>query len=111
MRTAATKKPAPAKPQLSAAIPPKQSSFAGRFTLRVEEVARALSVSGRHVIDLIEEGKLRAINIGGENPSGRKFYRIPVEAYRDYLRASETVAEKEETGSSPALRNPGRRAA
>lgn len=87
-------KQAPAKPQLSAAVPAKQSFFPGRYVLMVAEVAKGLAVSQRHIIDLIEEGKLRAINIGGENPSGRKFYRIPVEAYQSYLRAAESVAEK-----------------
>lgn len=61
--------------------------FPGRSTLYVSEVAQKLSVTDRHVIDLIEEGKLKAINIGGENTSGRRFYRIPVHWYEEFLRA------------------------
>ena len=61
--------------------------FPGRTVLYVSEVAEKLDISERHVIDLIEEGKLRAINVGGANTSGRKFYRIPIEAYEAYLRA------------------------
>lgn len=62
--------------------------FPGRKVLYVSEVAGRLQVSERHVIDLIEEGKLRALNVGGDNASGRKFYRIPVEAYEAYLKAA-----------------------
>jgi hypothetical protein len=36
-------------------------------------------------VDLIEEGKLQAINIGG---GGRNFWRIPVEAYKAFLCAN-----------------------
>lgn len=61
--------------------------FPGRKILYVAEVAERLAVTERHVIDLIEEGLLRAINIGGDNVSGRKFYRIPVEAFEAYLKS------------------------
>jgi len=60
--------------------------FPGRTVLYVSEVAERLAITERHVLDLIEEGKLRAINVGGENVSGRRFYRIPVHWYEDYLR-------------------------
>lgn len=59
-----------------------------RTVLYVSEIAEKLSVTERHVINLIEEGKLRAINVGGQNSSGRKFYRIPVEWWEEYLRAN-----------------------
>jgi len=59
---------------------------AARAVLSVSEVASKLGVSGRHVQNLIEEGKLRAINIGSDSASGRKFYRIPVNWFEDYLR-------------------------
>lgn len=58
-----------------------------RTVLYVFEVAQKLRVTEQHVVDLIEEGKLRAVNIGGEHASGRKFYRIPPEAFDAYIRA------------------------
>lgn len=59
-----------------------------RNVLYVSEIAEKLDVTERHVINLIEEGKLRAINVGGENVSGRKFYRIPVDWWMEYLKAN-----------------------
>lgn len=61
--------------------------FPGRKVLYVAEVAERLDLTDRHVINLIEEGLLKAINVGGDNTSGRRFYRIPIEAYEEYLRA------------------------
>jgi len=54
--------------------------------LYVFEVAARLRVSQQHVVNLIEEGKLRALNIGGANPKGRRCYRIPVEAWETFVR-------------------------
>jgi len=59
-----------------------------RTVLYVHEVADKLRMTEQHVIDLIDEGKLRAINIAGANATDRKFYRIPAEAYYDYLKAN-----------------------
>ena len=59
-----------------------------RVVLYVSEIAEKLSITERHVINLIEAGKLKAINVGGENASGRRFYRIPVAWWEDYLRAN-----------------------
>jgi excisionase family DNA binding protein len=56
--------------------------FPGRTVLYVSEVAEKLNVSERHIVDLIEEGKLLAINIGGHT---RKFWRIPVDAYEKFI--------------------------
>ena len=58
-------------------------AFPGRSVLYVREVAEKLRVTEQHVLDLIEEGKLRALNIGG---GSRKFYRIPVPWYQEYLK-------------------------
>lgn len=52
--------------------------------LYVHEVAARLCISKRHVVDLIDEGKLRAINISGD---ARRHYRIPVEAYEAFLQS------------------------
>lgn len=56
-----------------------------RKPLRIEAVADALNCSRQHVIDLIDEGQLRAINLAIAK-SPRRAYRIPVEAFEDYLR-------------------------
>lgn len=58
--------------------------FPGRKMLYVHEVAARLCISKRHVVDLIDEGKLRAINISGD---ARRHYRIPVEAYEAFLQS------------------------
>ena len=51
---------------------PKNRTF-----LYVGEVAMKL-----RVLDLIEEGQLQAVNVGGND---RKFWRIPVEAYDAFM--------------------------
>ena len=75
-------------------FPPQQLTFAsllfpGRTVLYVGEVAAKLQVTEQHVLDLIDEGQLRAINIGGGT---RKFWRIPIEAYHDFLKARDSAA-------------------
>jgi len=68
--------------------------FPGRVTLKVYEVAAKLGVTEQHVIDLITEGKLGAIDLRGKGAS-RSLYRIPIEAYRDYVvRCLTTPTEK-----------------
>lgn len=57
--------------------------FPGRTVLYVSEVAEKLEVTEQHVFDLIEEGKLHAVNVGGGT---RKFWRIPVSAYQAFLK-------------------------
>lgn len=58
-----------------------------RRVLMVAEVAAKLRITEQHVIDLIDEGRLRAVNIGGND---RRYWRIPVEAYVEYLRAEDS---------------------
>ncbi len=58
--------------------------FPGRVSLRVDEVALKLGITGQHVIDLIVEGKITALDMRGAG-SSRAHYRIPIEAYRDYV--------------------------
>jgi hypothetical protein len=61
--------------------------FPGRKTLYVFEVADALSITDAHVISLINEGLLDAIEVTGKgNKTSREHWRIPVSAYDDYLR-------------------------
>ena len=59
------------------------SGFGGRTVLRVQEVARRLDVTEQHVINLIDEGVLPAINV---NIRGRSLWRIPVEGFEGFLR-------------------------
>lgn len=62
--------------------------FQGRTALYVFEVAQKLGVTERHIRDLIMEGRLRAVNIAGKNVTDRKFYRIPIEAYREFVESA-----------------------
>ena len=63
--------------------------FPGRSVLKVDEVAEKLGCTARHVLNLIEEGKLRCLNAGAG--SLRAYYRIPIEDYRDYVVSCMTV--------------------
>lgn len=64
--------------------------FPGRVNLRIEEVATKLGITTQHVIDLIVEGKLQALDMRGHGAT-RALYRIPVECYRDFLVRSLTT--------------------
>ena len=59
-----------------------------RTVLYVFEIAARLNVTEQHVIDLIDEGRLRAVNVGGTGARGRRHYRIPVEAWEHFVRAN-----------------------
>ena len=63
--------------------------FPGRKMLYVGEVAERLQVDEQHVRDLIEEGKLHAIDAGG---GGRKFWRIPVTSWERFMKARSSMA-------------------
>jgi excisionase family DNA binding protein len=56
--------------------------------LLVAECANKLGVTDQHILNLIEEGKLRAIDVGG---GSRHFYRVPVEALDDFLKRRASV--------------------
>jgi len=57
--------------------------FAGRSSLYVSEVAEKLRITEQHVRNLIDGGKLLAINVGTNE---RKFWRIPVEEFERFLK-------------------------
>ena len=57
-----------------------------RQMLYPHEIAQKLRCTVRHVLDLITEGKLRAINIAGVNATDRRFIRIPIESWEKYVR-------------------------
>ena len=67
------------------AIPPQQLDFPSaafqkdRTFLTVGEVAGKWEVSDRHVVDLIEEGKLVAFDIAGRHD----YVRVPMAAIND----------------------------
>ena len=65
---------------------PSLEFSAERRALTVNEIAARLGVSWQHVINLIECGRLRAINIG--SGTTLHYYRIPVESYREFLASS-----------------------
>jgi hypothetical protein len=58
--------------------------FPGRSALRADEIAAKLGVTTQHILDLVDEGILSAIDVRGVN-STRRCLRVPVEAYRDWL--------------------------
>ncbi len=57
----------------------------GRRALTIAEIAQRLSVSPKHIYALIEEGKLTAINITSQAASDRKYWRITIESYREFI--------------------------
>jgi len=69
-------------------IQPQQLSFPSlafpkdRTVLTVTEVAERWKVSDRHVVDLIEEGKLAAFDISGR----RDYTRVPLAALEEISR-------------------------
>lgn len=70
--------------------PPDQLGFDSimfprdRKVLMVSEVAARLEVTEQHVHDLIAEGKLQAIDVGG---GSKRYWRVPIEAYNAFLAA------------------------
>jgi hypothetical protein len=70
--------------------------FPGRNVLMIHEVAKALNCTNQHVIDLIVEGQIVAVDIGGpaevianktaSSKTARRCLRIPVASYDNFLR-------------------------
>ncbi len=69
-------------------IPPQQMDFPSlgwpkdRTVLMVGEVAAKLRVTDQHVIDLIAEGKIAAVDIAGR----QNYVRVPMDAIEDFAR-------------------------
>jgi excisionase family DNA binding protein len=61
----------------------------GRKVLYTHEAADLLAVAKRHVDDLIEEGKIGAIDVGNGT---RKCYRIPVGEFERFITARSSLA-------------------
>ena len=53
--------------------------------LSVREVAGKLRITPRHVVNLIDMGRLQGINLGC---SARKMWRIPLEALKAFFKAN-----------------------
>ena len=61
-------------------------TFPGRSVLYVHEVAAKLRCSQQHIHDLIDEGRLAAINLAGAgNQTSRRSIRIPVASFHAWL--------------------------
>ena len=81
--------------------------FEKRRVVYVEEVADTLDVTRQHVLDLIEEGKLHAINVGG----GTDSVRVPREfltgiARRLAMTEAELLDLLEQTRKSASRKRP-----
>lgn len=59
-----------------------------------------MGVTIRHLVDLIEEGKLRALDFRGAG-SKRGTWRIAIEDYRDFVRSSMTVETPQSVSTPP----------
>lgn len=83
----ALRPPSQAELDLPLASVLSHSRFPGRSMLGVPEVAKALAIDEKHLIDLITEGLIDAVEVTGKgNKSSREHWRIPVSAYDDYIR-------------------------
>lgn len=75
-------------------LEPEQLDFAGllfpgRKVLYVSEVAERLEIGEQSVRDLIDEGKLHAIDTSG---GSRKFWRIPVSSFERFLKERSSMS-------------------
>lgn len=77
------------QPETAAGTPLTYASLTfpkDRKMLYVPELAARLRISRQQVLNLIEEGRIRAVNVAGHNRTGRRCYRVPIEAWQAYLR-------------------------
>lgn len=65
--------------------------YANRSKMTVSEVADYLRCSSRHVINLIEEGRLFAMNVGTELKSN---WRVSIEELGRFERVNSTSEQK-----------------
>jgi excisionase family DNA binding protein len=61
-----------------------------RSMLSVGEVAPQWRSTRQHIVRLIEEGRLQAVNIGC---SQRKHWRVPVASFRDFLGQNDSLGD------------------
>jgi excisionase family DNA binding protein len=67
--------------------PTPSLDFPERTVLTVQECAGKLRVSDKHIVEMIEDGRLCALNVGTDL---RRHYRIPYEAWVGFLRARDS---------------------
>jgi hypothetical protein len=65
---------------------PQSLDFANRSSLRVDEIAAKLSMSPQHVVNLIEDGTLPAMDLKGSG-STRPMWRVSIDDYRRFIAA------------------------
>ena len=58
-------------------------TFSDRSSLSVQEVAKVLRVTSKHIVALIERGEIQGVRT--KRAVGRRAYRIPVEAYERFV--------------------------
>lgn len=89
------KKPDPHQDELPLSATRAHAVFPGRTNLYVQEVAKELGVSIHHVLNLIREGELHAVNVAGRNTnlSGRNAWRIPVSSWDEFITRRHNAAE------------------
>jgi len=75
-------------------LPFPSLDFQGRTTLTVNDIANKLRYTPEHVIGLIECGELVSVN-GSRSVETRMSYRVPIEAYREFIRSRMTAPFKE----------------
>jgi hypothetical protein len=63
--------------------------FPGRTTLMASEIAERLGYTTKHILDLIDEDVIRALDGSGKNAS-RAAMRVPIEEYRNFVIARMT---------------------
>lgn len=78
-------------PQRDGSFVVRPGKLVVRDVLRVGEVAKRLLVTPQHVLDLIEEGKLEAVNVGGGE---RKHWRIRVDALEVFMRNRSSLGKQ-----------------
>jgi len=84
----AAKPPETAAPALDSIL--AQKLFPKHSVLQVRQVAEALSVTKQHIINLIEEGHIRAVDVSGggidRKKTPRRNYRIPASEYDAFIK-------------------------
>lgn len=60
----------------------------GRYVLTVDEVASYLGSTDQHVLNLIDAGRIGAIDVGNRS---KHFYRIPIAELERYISKRSTV--------------------
>ena len=69
--------------------------FPGRSTVTAGEIALKLGVTTRHILHLIEDGTIHALDLPRHSGS-RSLLRVPVDEYRAFVIAKLTSATRRE---------------